>query len=527
MTRTLTLAALLTLTLAACGPSTGNPKPPAPTPVQDVQAPTLNISAPSTVASGGSFTLAVTGQDNVAVTRIEVQDAQGRVVGTSAASTYTLNLTAPTTGLDPVEATYTVRGFDAAGNMTSRTVTVLVVPASTPLPGDTVPPTVSAAAAPGGVTSGGSFTLRATAQDDVGVTRVDFLDPQGRLLGSDTAAPYELTVTAPANTGRDPLNLTYTVQAFDAAGNVGSAGVNVQVTGTQVQPPRDTTAPTVSVRLALPGGGSAGPSGSDVTVHADVSDDTGVTRVEFFDASGQSLGSTAPGQTPPYSVQTRLPVNTSSSPITAVFTVKAYDAAGNVGTGTASVQVAGVFLPGAGAPVGSGNGTVEGTVRVSPNAEEAEVLRLVNEVRTQGTLGGQDATAGSCVAGTFRPGVLRPLSYSGTLAHAAVQHSVYMSQEAVGGHEETITTSPHFYGATPQNRADRSRELFGGPYRAIGENVAGGHQSALEVMRAWMASPGHCQNLMNEQYSVMGVGYRLNAAWEGVGYRAWTQKFGL
>ena len=427
MTRILPLAALLTLLLAACGPSTGNPKPPAPTPVQDVQAPTLNISAPSTVASGGTFTLAVTGQDNVAVTRIEVQDAQGRVVGTSAASTYTLSLTAPTTSTNPVESTYTVWAFDAAGNRTSQRVTVLVVPATTPLPADTVPPVVRASASSTTVSSGGTFTLTVTAQDNVGVTRVDFLDPQGRLLGSDTAAPYELTVTAPANTGRDPLNLTYTVRAFDAAGNMGSAGVNVQVTGTQVQPPQ-----------------------------------------------------------PP-----------------------------------------GVFLPDAGAPVGSGNGTVEGTVRVSPNAEEAEVMRLVNEVRTQGTLNGQDATKGSCVDGTFRPGVLRPLSYSGTLAHAAVQHSEYMSQEAVGGHEETITTSPYFYGVTPQNRADRSRELFGGPYRAVGENVAGGYESALDVMRAWMASPGHCRNLMDERYSVMGIGYRLNAAWEGVGYRAWTQKFGL
>ncbi|GAA5533868.1 CAP domain-containing protein [Deinococcus aluminii] len=295
-------------------------------------------------------------------------------------------------------------------------------------------------------------------------------------------------------------------------------------TGPSVPGNGDTQAPTLA--LTVP---ATVTPGATIKLQASAQDNVGITRVEFYDASGQLLGTDT---TPPYEWVTAAPANTGSSTLTVNFTVKAYDAAGNVGTKTIPVQVTAgtsvtVFLPEAGAAVGSGNGTVEGTVRVSPSAEEVEVMRLVNEVRTKGTLNGQDAIKGSCVEATFQPNTLRPLSYSGTLAHAAIQHSIYQSQEAVGGHEETRTTSPYFYGAMPWDRFARSRALFGGPSRGVGENVLGGAESALQAMQVWMTSPGHCRNIMDEEYNVIGVGYRLNPNWEGIGYQAWTQMFGL
>lgn len=519
MIRTFTAAALLTLMLAACTPS-----PPAP---QDLLAPTVTVAQPSSAASGATFTLTVTAQDNVAVTRIDVLDGANQVIGSATTSPYTITLTAPAnTGTTPVELRYTVRVQDAAGNVATQNVAVLVRPETVPGPADTTPPTVTGSATPNPVASGAALRLQAAAQDNVGVTRVDFYSPQGQLLGTDLAAPFELATTAPVNTTGAATTATYSVRAQDAAGNAATSSFAVQVTPAPAAP-GDSTPPTVNASLVLDGGGTVGSPLARVTFHVTATDNVGVVRAEFFDASGTSLGSTIPGQTGPYAVDTRLPANPSAAAITATFTVKVYDAAGNETVGTASVPVAGLFLPAAGAAVGTGNGSVEGTVRVSPTAEEADVMRLVNEVRTKGTLNGANVIPGSCVDGTFQPGVLRPLTYSGTLAHASIKHAEYSSMEGVGGHDETITTSPYFYGVTPQDRADRSRTLFGGPERTAAENAAGGFKDAESVMRAWMASAGHCRNLMYPNHASIGVGHRVNLAWEGVGYGAWVLNLGI
>jgi aryl-phospho-beta-D-glucosidase BglC (GH1 family) len=92
--------------------------------------------------------------------------------------------------------------------------------------GDTTLPTVSLASSAVAVTTASSITLTATASDNIGVTRVDFLDGT-TLLGSDAAAPYTLAVAlTAANNG----TRSYTARAFDAAGNNRtSAAVTVTV----------------------------------------------------------------------------------------------------------------------------------------------------------------------------------------------------------------------------------------------------------------------------------------------------------
>jgi endoglucanase len=97
--------------------------------------------------------------------------------------------------------------------------------------GDTTKPTVSLASSATSVTAAGNITLTATASDNVGVTRVDFLDGT-TLLGSVTAAPFTRTV---ALTGANNGTHSYTAKAFDAAGNNQTSTavtVNVSITGT-------------------------------------------------------------------------------------------------------------------------------------------------------------------------------------------------------------------------------------------------------------------------------------------------------
>lgn len=92
--------------------------------------------------------------------------------------------------------------------------------------------------------------------------------------------------------------------------------------------------------------------------------------------------------------------------------------------------------------------------------------------------------------------------------------------------------------AAAQVRAKESEQLFshtrpdgssfstalkeqGVSYRSAGENIAWGQRSPEEVMNGWMNSSGHRANIMNPDYTTIGVGYYQNA--NGTNY--WCQLF--
>ncbi|MFM9880060.1 MAG: CehA/McbA family metallohydrolase [Burkholderiaceae bacterium] len=87
---------------------------------------------------------------------------------------------------------------------------------------DTTPPSASATES-GGF---GNITLSATASDNIGVTRVDFLI-DNVVKGSDTTAPYSVTFDSTQLTNG---NHTLVARAYDAAGNSGaSSAVNFSI----------------------------------------------------------------------------------------------------------------------------------------------------------------------------------------------------------------------------------------------------------------------------------------------------------
>ena len=91
--------------------------------------------------------------------------------------------------------------------------------------GDTTPPTVTINNPANGstVVRKATVTITATANDNVGVTQVEFL-VNGSLRCTDTAAPYNCSWKVPA-----APNKTYQIQAraFDQAGNSGTSTVQV------------------------------------------------------------------------------------------------------------------------------------------------------------------------------------------------------------------------------------------------------------------------------------------------------------
>ncbi len=128
-------------------------------------------------------------------------------------------------------------------------------------------------------------------------------------------------------------------------------------------------------------------------------------------------------------------------------------------------------------------------------------LALVNAVRGRGA---------RCGTKDFAPAP--PLSLSPSLGTVAQGHATDM---AVHGYFEHTDLA----GQTP---ADRVRAV-GYHEKLVGENIAYGSPTLEEVMRGWLDSPGHCENIMDPRFAQMGI-----AADQGRGSRSglyWVQVF--
>jgi uncharacterized protein YkwD len=59
-----------------------------------------------------------------------------------------------------------------------------------------------------------------------------------------------------------------------------------------------------------------------------------------------------------------------------------------------------------------------------------------------------------------------------------------------------------------------------------GENIATGFPTALDVVRGWMASTGHCQNILAANYADVGTGVNAHPL-GSFAPATWTEDFGL
>src|SRR5262245_19661681 len=125
---------------------------------------------------------------------------------------------------------------------------------------------------------------------------------------------------------------------------------------------------------------------------------------------------------------------------------------------------------------------------LDPPAAAARVLELVNAAR---------AVARDCGQGHHYEAA-QAVAASPTLAAVALEHSRDMAEHRQLGH-------PGSDGSAPADRVTRS----GYAWRGTGENVASGQQTPDAVVKSWLESPGHCQNIMEPRFTEMGVAFAL------------------
>ncbi len=132
---------------------------------------------------------------------------------------------------------------------------------------------------------------------------------------------------------------------------------------------------------------------------------------------------------------------------------------------------------------------------------EQDILQIVNERRAEGADCGTN--------GSFDP--VPPLTMNAQLSCAARVHSKDMVDRNYFDHQNPD-------GEGPGERVDLAEY----DWRTWGENIAAGSPDAAGTMQQWMNSDGHCANIMNPQFSEIGVGYFPGGDYGHV----WTQVFG-
>ncbi|MGZ6825189.1 MAG: fibronectin type III domain-containing protein, partial [Mycobacteriales bacterium] len=163
--------------------------------------------------------------------------------------------------------TYTVDAFDAGGNHSSQTAGV---DATTPAPPDTAAPSVPGSPAATAVGSGRVDVTWTASTDDTGVTGYTVY------RGATAVATVGGSTTSFSDTGLTAsTTYSYTVDAFDAAGNRSARTAPVSAT---TAAPADTTAPTVPTGLT---GQAVSPTRVDLSWSA-ASDNVGVAGYTVY-----------------------------------------------------------------------------------------------------------------------------------------------------------------------------------------------------------------------------------------------------
>jgi len=159
-----------------------------------------------------------------------------------------------------------------------------------------------------------------------------------------------------------------------------------------------------------------------------------------------------------------------------------------------------------GSLTGSPGTPVAANPAITCDATQEEIkstfLKLLNEAR---------ATPRQC--GNTTHDAVDPVTWNEQLNLAASQHSIDMTTNNFFSHTGSDNSSvSDRVGATGYN------------WQAVGENIAAGQRSAQAAMDGWLKSPGHCQNIMNPNFTEIGVACDQSDSARYGAY--WTNVFG-
>jgi len=150
-------------------------------------------------------------------------------------------------------------------------------------------------------------------------------------------------------------------------------------------------------------------------------------------------------------------------------------------------------------------------------AQIQDYLTIINAAR---------AVATTC-GGTGNYPAVPPVTWSNKLYKASYEHSQDLGVSNTWSHDGSGTLSDWTgYAAGKQSTFVERIVDKGYVYFTISENISAGtvRDTAQEAVDSWMASPGHCHNIMNATVTQVGMAHYYDA---GSTYKHyWTQNFG-
>ncbi len=114
---------------------------------------------------------------------------------------------------------------------------------------------------------------------------------------------------------------------------------------------------------------------------------------------------------------------------------------------------------------------------------QEEVLRLVNHLRAR-----------EQICGTKKMAASGPVIWNARLQAAAFEHSAQMAATNLFSHTSL------------DGRQLRDRVLATGyQYRMLGENIAAGKIDIAKVIKGWLESPPHCEEMLHPEFTEIAV----------------------
>lgn len=142
--------------------------------------------------------------------------------------------------------------------------------------------------------------------------------------------------------------------------------------------------------------------------------------------------------------------------------------------------------------------------------------------------------ANSCNLPNFQADVLREVNAAraqarncGAVAKPAVGAVAWNNalSAAASGHSQDMALRNFFDHINLNGKTIGQRAISAGyNFAALGENIAAGQGTVSEVMAGWLASPGHCNNIMNGVYTDIAVACVTTTRFEYPAY--WTMEVG-
>jgi uncharacterized protein YkwD len=106
----------------------------------------------------------------------------------------------------------------------------------------------------------------------------------------------------------------------------------------------------------------------------------------------------------------------------------------------------------------------------------------------------------------------------------ALRESWRLDRSAEGWSNRMVATRSFTHGSDFAARIS----AVGFSWSSVAENIATGYPTPQAVVSAWMASTGHCQNILSPTYHFVGTGIsRHGVPPYGTGPSTWTEDFGL